>query len=162
MSAHNRRTPPILLKEAEDLPEKRPFPVSALTGLLLFQAGCYMLISLQAFLAHPFAPGESPDELIEFLVVLWQTSLAFTSLAIVSLLAAAAFFRLWQQAWGLAMLVQGASLLTVLLAYFRQTSGATTIYLVMLLSIFMVSYLNHPEVLATFGVSLSLKSNERL
>jgi hypothetical protein len=74
--------------------------------------------------------------------------LLFVALSTLALLAAIGFLRMRRNAWTVAMLGQGLSLLMALLLYFRGKLWYT--YIIMLFNIPMVLYLNYHEVRAAF------------
>jgi hypothetical protein len=74
--------------------------------------------------------------------------LLFIALSALAILAAIGFLRMRRDAWTVAMLGQGLSLLMALLLYFRGKLWYT--YIMMLYNIPMVLYLNYHEVRAAF------------
>jgi hypothetical protein len=74
--------------------------------------------------------------------------LLFIALSALALLAAIGFLRMRRNAWTVAMLGQGLSLLMALLIYFRGKLWYT--YIMMLYNVPMVLYLNYHEVRAAF------------
>ncbi|HEX6383665.1 MAG TPA: hypothetical protein VF177_03245, partial [Anaerolineae bacterium] len=60
------------------------------------------------------------------------------------------FFGLWRNAWLNATLVQGLTLLVALVMYAHAQGERFYVFLMMVYGIFMVVYLHHPDVQATF------------
>lgn len=127
---------------------ERPWSVRLLTLLLLVQAAGFTLATWQR------AGGFALDALTWTLV--WtavtnilSSSLAYIVLGTVALLTALLFWLLWRQAWALAILLQGLTLLVVLVEYGRDPTLAT--YPLMAFAVFMVIYLHNPDVRTTFA-----------
>ncbi len=76
------------------------------------------------------------------------TSFAFSTLALLLLVTAFLFLRLWKHAWTLAVLFEGIILAIALFVYFNFIHPY--IYLIMISGIFMVFYLNYYEVQMAF------------
>jgi predicted membrane channel-forming protein YqfA (hemolysin III family) len=136
MTVQTASPPPVTPKTA------RPWPVTALALFLLLQTAG--LLGLAAF--KIIAIDSASDDLIAN----WNDSLGilYLLLACLSLLAALGFFRLWQNSWLMAMLLQGLCLLNGLIIYFQ--NGPAYSYAIMTYAIFMVIYLNHYEVRGAF------------
>ena len=126
----------------------RPRPVTVLGLLLLLQAvglfGLGVFYFVRLYWQHALTRAVLLAELFDQLLI----SLAFLPLALLALLAAIGFLRLWRNAWRNAMLLQGLSLWVALVLYFSRKPGY--VYMVMLYGIFMVIYLNYADVYATF------------
>lgn len=129
-------------------PTRRPWSVRAIAWLLLGQAALFLTLTIwQATEAHEAVLAETA--LVNQLALLLHT-LTLTAVFLLLLLTLLAFGRLWPRGWGYAMLVQGLSLALTLAQHFRGREAYT--HPLMLLSIFMVIYLHHPDVQATFQV----------
>lgn len=116
---------------------QRPWPVTACGRLLALQG-----LGLLA-LAELNAPNSARPSLIESWLAL---SLAF--LGLLALLTSLSFLRLRARARDRAMLLQGIALSLALFLYLGE--GPAFIYPIMFYGIFMVLYLQHPDVRACF------------
>jgi hypothetical protein len=140
-----RRTTPA--QRTNSLAKERRWPIRALGLLLLAQAaGLFALGTIYLFRLAP------PSELTrETLLSNLPTSLmsgAFNLMGLLGLITSLSFLRLERFAWLYAMVIQGLSLLMALTLYLR--GKPFYIYLIMLYGIFMVIYLNYPEVQSAF------------
>lgn len=137
----------------------RSGPVTVLGLLLLLQAVGLFDLGLFFFTR---GLGLRRSLIVEMLITEPINALAmgiiFIPLALLALLAALGFFRLWRAAWIMAMLTQGLSLLTALLLYFNQRPGY--VYVIMLYSIFLVIYLHTAEVSTAFEPAATLIEEE--
>jgi hypothetical protein len=137
----------------------RSGPVTVLGLLLLLQAVGLFDLGLFFFTR---GLGLRRSLIVEMLITEPINALAmgiiFIPLALLALLAALGFFRLWRAAWMMAMLTQGLSLLTALLLYFNQRPGY--VYVIMLYSIFLVIYLHTAEISTTFEPAATLVEEE--
>jgi hypothetical protein len=128
-------------RRARTWAEERPWPVKALTILLLIQGVGLILIGL----LH-----------IDFQRTITEIvgeSFFYALLPVLgagALVATLGFLSLRPGAWVIAMLVQGLSLLLALLAYFITAPDNIFLYGMMLYSIVLVVYLNYAEVPAVF------------
>jgi hypothetical protein len=129
----------------------RPWAVKALTILLFIQAAGMLAASVYNFLTLDLDTAGLPVSWLALITSLLANSMIFAALALLALLASLAFFGLWRSGWLVAMLAQGLTLAVALILYFRGHYGY--VYLVMLYAIFMVLYLHHPDVVATFHVA---------
>ena len=127
---------------------ERPWPVRLLTLLLLVQAAGFSLATWQR------VGGFALDALTWAMV--WtavtnilSSALAYIVLGMGALLTALLFWLLWRQAWALAILLQGLTLLVVLVEYGRDPTLAT--YPLMAFAVFMVIYLHNPDIRTTFA-----------
>lgn len=153
-------TPPLAQPAPNDSTVKtRSGPVTVLGLLLLLQAVGLFDLGLFFFTR---GLGLRRSLIVEMLITEPINALAmgiiFIPLALLALLAALGFFRLWRTAWMMAMLTQGLSLLTALLLYFNQRPGY--VYVIMLYSIFLVIYLHTAEVSTTFEPAATLIEEE--
>jgi hypothetical protein len=134
----------------------RPWLVSILGLLLLLQAAGLFDLGLFFFTR---GLGLNRSLIVEAFITVPINSLAlgvvFIPLALLALLAAIGFFRLWRAAWLMAMLLQGLCLLAALVLYFNQRPGY--VYIIMLYSILMVLYLNYFEMSTTLPPAASLE-----
>jgi hypothetical protein len=89
------------------------------------------------------------DQLIELIGRLSHTFI-FIALAFLTLLFALSFFALWRNAWSVSMLAQTFILLEMLFLF--SMTAPLYVYLNMGYAVFLVLYLNHPDVIATFHV----------
>ncbi len=129
-------------------PVRRPWSVRAITWLLLGQATLLLTLAVwQAIEAYESVIAATA--LLNQLILLLHT-LTLTAVFLLLLVALLAFGRLWPRGWGYAMLAQGVSLALTLAQHFRGREAYT--HPLMLLGIFMVIYLHHPDVQATFQV----------
>lgn len=157
----NQAETPSLAQPAPNAPavKTRSGPVMVLGLLLLLQAVGLFDLGLFFFTR---GLGLRRSLIVEMLITEPINALAmgiiFIPLALLALLAALGFFRLWRAAWMMAMLTQGLSLLTALLLYFNQRPGY--VYVIMLYSIFLVIYLHTAEVSTTFEPAATLIEEE--
>lgn len=119
----------------------RPWPVKALTLLLIVQGLGLILIGLFS-IDHTAGFWEILDD--------YSFYATLPPLGLVALVAAAGFVRLREGAWVMAMLVQGLSLFVALIFYFRYRPQNLLIYGMMVYALIMVLYLNYAEVPAIF------------
>ncbi|MCK6624239.1 MAG: hypothetical protein L6R45_03565 [Anaerolineae bacterium] len=157
----NQAETPSLAQLAPNAPavKTRSGPVMVLGLLLLLQAVGLFDLGLFFFTR---GLGLRRSLIVEMLITEPINALAmgiiFIPLALLALLAALGFFRLWRAAWIMAMLTQGLSLLTALLLYFNQRPSY--VYVIMLYSIFLVIYLHTAEVSTTFEPAATLIEEE--
>ena len=129
------------------MPPRRPWAVTALAWLLLLQA--VGLTSLAALAIGSFtARLPLPPDWFVLPQLAPLRGLACALIALLAVAAAFGFFRVAPGAWVNAVLVQGLTLLTALLLYFRERPGY--VYLLMLYGLFMVLYLHQADVQAAF------------
>ena len=141
----NPRPPPPLCRIMP--PMKRPWPVTAIAWLLLLQ--CAGLVGLGALALRPYLPNWSLAlEQAAGLRLAPLSGLLFACLALLALTAAFGFFRQARGAWVSAVLVQGLTLLSALLLYFR--GRPAYVYVLMVYGLFMVLYLHQADVQAAF------------
>ncbi|MBU0490799.1 MAG: hypothetical protein KKA73_21370 [Chloroflexi bacterium] len=132
----------------------RPWAVTAVGLLLLLQAAGLAALGIIHFVLVYFA--ELPAPVVEWsapLLLSVTTSRIYMSiisiqLAMLAIMAAIGFWRLWRNAWLTAMLLQGLCLLLALILYFH--SRPALVYVMMFYGILMVLYLNTQDVRATF------------
>jgi hypothetical protein len=152
---------------------KRPKPVTILGWFLFCQSVFLLGLSIYHYLILSFGPqllsqwlsgepvvgGQSLDFQLFIRELFGQAasqnllstlieSLVLFILTILAMLAGIGFFRLWRGAWLLAMFLQGSSMLLALILYFVKKPNH--IYLLMLMGIFMVLYLNYADVRTVF------------
>lgn len=139
--------------------QPRSGPVTVLGLLLLLQAVSLFDLGLFFFTR---GLGLRRSLIVERLITEPINALAMgiilIPLALLALLAAISFFRLWRAAWIMAMLTQGLSLFTALLLYFNQRPGY--VYVIMLYSIFLVIYLNTAEISTSFEPAATLTEED--
>ncbi len=121
----------------------RPWPVKALTWLLALES---VLLGLTGFF-HLQGSESVLDLLLEH-----PFFAAFIPLGLLALIATLGFLQLRPGAWVIAMLVQGLTLLTALVAYFGAGSRSPVLYIMMFCAVIMVLYLNYAEVPLVFRV----------
>lgn len=121
--------------------EGRPWPVKALTLLLVVQGLGLLLLGLFSI-----------DHTAGLWAILTDQSFyaALPPLGVLALVAAAGFLRLRPGAWTMAMLAQSLTLLVALIFYFRYRPQGLLIYGMMVYALIMVLYLNYAEVPAIF------------
>jgi hypothetical protein len=126
----------------------RPWPVTALGGILLSQA----IFAAVLGAAKLGAPGLGwLDPVTGGINLLAAAGLML--LAPVALLAAVGFFRLWSAAWTLGMGIQGLGLLVALAMYFYYPGVQPAyVYAGMAYHILTVVYLNTHDVQTAFRV----------
>ncbi len=153
------RTPLAQSTLAAPAAKSRSGPVTVLGLLLLLQAVSLFDLGLFFFTR---GLGLRRSLIVERLIAEPINALAmgiiFIPLALLALLAAIGFFRLWRASWIMAMLTQGLSLFTALLLYFNQRPGY--VYIIMLYSIFLVIYLNTAEISTPFEPAATLTEEE--
>jgi len=132
-------------------PARRPWPVTALGLLLLFQAVALLGIGTLQLLNASLKLGITLETVVEGLPHALR-GIFFVALGLLALLVAVNFFQLRRAAWLSALLVQGLNLLLALSVYLRDHPGGRLhyIYLMMLYGLFMVIYLNYGDVPAAF------------
>jgi hypothetical protein len=136
--------------------ESRPWPVKAITLLLFLQTAGLLTIAAYNFNRLDLSAATTPLAILLLVLSVLTSSIAFSALALLNVVAAVSFLGLWRTGWSNAMLVQGMTLLVALVLYFR--GGGTRaphpfyIYFLMVYGIFMVIYLHHPDVQAAFHV----------
>ena len=121
----------------KDIHRQRPWAVTAIGRLMLLE-GLGLL-----FLAWYLAPDTARPTVSE----IWL-ALTLAVLGLFALISSLRFLRLRRKARDRAMLLQGATLSLALFLYFDQGPGF--IYGMMVYAIFLVLYLQHPDVLACF------------
>ncbi len=136
----------------------RSAAVTVLSLLLLLQAAGLIFIDLFFFVNLDVQAGLTWQTLLHESVTTLTIEGVFIFLALLALLAAMGFIRLWPSAWFLAMLLQGLGLLTALSLYFSQKPAH--VYALMLYSILMVIALNYSEVYLAFQPSPDLDEVE--
>lgn len=134
----------------------RSVAVTVLSLLLLLQAAGLIFVDLFFFVNLDVQAGW--QTLLHESVTILTIESVFIFLALLALLAAIGFIRLWPSAWFLAMLLQGLGLLTALSLYFSQKPAH--VYALMLYSILMVIALNYSEVYLAFQPSPDLEEVE--
>jgi hypothetical protein len=122
---------------AANLQRKRPWAVTACGRLLGLQG--FALIFL-AWMNAPTSPNPAVSEV-------WLP-ISFSLMGLFAVLSSISFLRLGARARNRAMLLQGISLALALFLYFGERPGY--IYPLMVYGIFMVLYLQHPDVRACF------------
>jgi len=155
---------------------ERPRLVTILGWMLLLQAGMMLVLSLYHFvismggdlfvdlleflfasvedtLVHQLTLSEFTGRLLENttregLMQALVESAALFLLTILALIAAVGFFRLWRNAWVIAVFVQAVVLGIGLTLYF--TINPVHIYLLLISGVFMVFYLNYADVRSAF------------
>lgn len=130
--------------------ESRPWAVKALTLLLFTQAAVLFGIAVYSFITLDLPPAVSPERLFAAILTTFTSSILFTALALLALLAAMAFLGLWRAGWSVAMLAQGLVLSVALIVHFR--TADFYIYPLMVYTIFLVIYLYHPDVQDAFHI----------
>jgi len=120
----------------------RPWPVTALGLFLLLQTTGLLGLAAFEWLAPEILSGDLAANLSSLLGVLYLL------LAILALISALGFFRLWLKSWLTAMLLQGLCLIVALIFYFQGRPDYT--FSLMAYAVFMVVYLNHYEVREAF------------
>jgi hypothetical protein len=128
--------------------EERPWPVKALTVLLFVQSVGLLTLAVYNFITLDLGQALVTETLIALLFGTAAGSLAFSALSLLALVAALGFFGLWRTAWLNGMVVQGLMLFIALVMYFQGERLYT--FVMMVYGIFMVIYLHHPDVQATF------------
>lgn len=121
--------------------DSRPWPVKALTLLLVVQGLGLVILSL---LSVDHGAG------LRAILVDQSFYAALPPLGLLALVAAGGFLRLRPGAWVMAMLVQGLTLLIAIIFYFRYRPQNLLIYGMMVYALIMVLYLNYAEVPAIF------------
>jgi len=134
-------------------PEERPWPVKALTVLLFVQFIVLLTLAAHNFISLDVGEGPAAETLLALLFGAAAGSLALGALSLLALVAAMGFFGLWRTAWLTSMVVQGLMLFISLVMYFQGERFYT--FLMMFYGIFMVIYLHHPDVQATFRVNVT-------
>jgi hypothetical protein len=132
----------------------RTWPVTLIGLLLLLQAAGLFTIGAFHISFVDITWRLTPQDFLVDIPIGLRGSL-FIGLGLLALLAAIAFFRVWTSGWLLAVLVQGFSLSVAIVLYFLEKHFY--IYLIMAFGIFMVLYLNHPEVLISFKTKPAVK-----
>jgi hypothetical protein len=135
----------------------RPPAVTILSLLLLLQAAGLIFLNLFFYLNLDLQTGPTWQTVLHEPVETLTLQGAFIFLALLALLAAIGFYRLWVSAWFLAMLLQGLGLLTTLSLYFSQKPDH--VYGMMLYSILMVIALNYSEVYLAFQPPATLEES---
>ena len=130
------------------MPKERPWPVKALTVLLFVQSLGLLILAAYNFITLDLAQAPATETLIALLYGTAANSLAFSALSLLALMAALGFFGLWRTAWLNSMVVQGLMLFVALVMYFQ--GERFYVFLMMAYGTFMVVYLHHPDVQATF------------
>lgn len=139
-------------EEAGKTAELRPWPVRALTFLLVVE-GVGLVVIAYFNLRSASGIGEILAEQSFFAVL--------PPLGVLAGIAAIGFYHLRPGAWVTAMLVQGLLLLVTLLVYFRNGQDDFFIYGLMAFAIVMVIYLNYAQVPAVFRVQPGQSLEER-
>lgn len=139
-------------------PEERPWPVKALTVLLFVQSIGLLVLAIHSFITLDLGGAPAAETLLALLFGAAAGSLALSALSLLALVAAMGFFGLWRTAWLNGMVVQGLMLFIALVIYFRGERFYT--FLMMFYGIFMVVYLHHPDVQATFRVNVTPDGRE--
>jgi len=136
---------------------KRPWPVTAISLLLLLQS--LALGSLGLFFLTPLGPQWqlTPEVLSAHLAFALKGG-GFLLFALLILLVAFSFLRVHRGAWLNAILLQGIGLLTALGFYFYGRHAFA--YIMMVYGIGMVIYLNHAEVQAAFRTPVAKEGQE--
>jgi hypothetical protein len=130
-----------------DLPElQRPWAVTASSRILFIQAMVFLYLTWQ----------EAPRVANPTLLDSWLAGLLFF-LSMYALLASFNFLRVRAPARNRAMLVQGLTLGVSMLLY--ATIRPLFIYSLMVLSIIIVLYLQHPDVLESFPYKYESKAS---
>ena len=138
-------------RRSSSKPGTRPWPVTVLTMLLLFQAAGLFLIGAVNLLRTSLRLAITIETVMDELPNAARGSL-FIALALLALLVSFNFFRLRPTAWLSALMVQGLTLFFALSLYLRDRPGGHLhySYFMMLYGIFMVIYLNYGDVPAAF------------
>jgi hypothetical protein len=131
----------------------RPWPVTFIGLLLLFQAAGLLVLALYT-LAWPFELAQITAEQPAAVA-----ALVFAFLAPFALWTSIGFLRRWRNAWLNAMLLQGLCLLIALAVYISQDKPAFA-YVVMGFSVYMVIYLNHYEVKEAFRTRAAFEEGD--
>lgn len=129
--------------DAGNPPPRRTWPLTALALLFLIQALGFYTIGVY----HLSQVGWEEDLSIRNVAIhlpIGLRGLAFFGLALLALLGAIGFFRLWSNAWVVGLLTQGLGLVMGISLYYRERPDY--LYLILVFSIFMVVYLNFIEV----------------
>lgn len=108
------------------------------------------MLSIALYHSQPLELPDSPDIVTIIQAVVDQLSYTtiFGGLAVLAVVAAVGFWRLWPIGWSLAMLVQGFNLTVALILYF--TSRPFYTYTLMLFTVLLVIYLYHSDIQNTF------------
>ncbi len=128
-------------------PWNRPWPVTALSLLLLMQAVASAAIGASKLGLPGFdwlRPVVNPLNTV--------AGLGLLLIAPVALVAAVGFLRLWRRAWLVGMCLQGLGLIVILTLYFYFTVRSGYIYAGMAYHVFTVLYLNSTAVQTVFRV----------
>jgi hypothetical protein len=120
----------------------RPWPVTALGLFLLLQTAGLLALAAFDLLASEIMSGALSAGESSLLGALYLL------LAILALISALGFFRLWLNSWLTAMLLEGLCLIVALILYFQGRPDYT--FGLMAYAVFMVVYLNHYEVRDAF------------
>lgn len=136
---------------------KRPWSVTIIGVLLLFQAFVYLLLGVWQlpWLSFKWSfPWLLLGKFIPFII-----GPLFIALSLLALIAMLSFLRLWPIGWMSAVLVQGLSLGFTLYLHIRHKPFY--IYPIMVFCIYMVFYLNYSDVLAAFRIDRYTHDNWR-
>ncbi|MCW5875101.1 MAG: hypothetical protein KIS88_10700 [Anaerolineales bacterium] len=128
----------------------RPAPITFTGRLLTLQSLALVALAILAAPEPPIANHEWRE--------LWRAGLYMT-LAFISAWSGLGLLRLRPPAWNLAMLVQGTSLLHVLVLY-RAGERPFYIYLQMLLAILIVVNLNQSALRASFPTEIITEAQD--
>jgi hypothetical protein len=132
----------------------RTWPVTLIGFLLLLQAAG--LITVGAFhISFVDIDWRLTPQDFRFDIPIGLRGSLFVGLGMLAFLAAIGFFRVWTAGWLLAILTQGISLSVALVLYYLEKP--LYVYIMMAFGIFMVLYLNHPEVLLSFKTKPAVK-----
>jgi hypothetical protein len=139
-------------------PWPRPWPVKLMNLLLLLEAAVMLSIALlhDGPLGLPDSPGVV--DIIQAIISNLAYTTIFGGLAVLAVVAAIGFWRLWPIGWSLAILVQGLSLVVALVLYF--TSRPFYTQLLMLFIVVLVVYLRHSDIQTTFQTRAAMMNRE--
>jgi hypothetical protein len=135
----------------------RPWSVTLIGGLLLFQALTYLILGVWQLPWFTFRwtfPWILVGKFIPYII-----GPLFIGLSLLSLIAMFSFFQLWPIGWMSAVMVQGLSLGLSLYLHFRH--NPFYVNLIMVFCIYLVIYLNYSDVLAAFRIGQSTYDNWR-
>ena len=134
--------------EMLDAGEARPWPVRALTLLLLLQAVGLIVLGVISFSPLDLSQENNLFPIIQIFLTNLTRTIAFGTLGALAVVAALGFLGLWRTGWPTAILLQGLTLLVTLGLYLR--NAPPYIFALMSYCILMVIYLHHPDVQNAF------------
>jgi hypothetical protein len=133
---------PIFRKKKKTKPHKpkRPWPITAVALLLLFQGLGLLGVGIYDYPFNLLLEMENVHDFYHFLLLFLPTAV-YGLVGLVILLASLDTFRMAPRSWINAMLLQGIILLSSLIQYFG--SRPQYLYPIMIYTIFVVLYLHY-------------------